>query len=127
MSNKNKRVWGFLGKESPCIPMLVTQIDGKFRVTVESTGKERVSWCSYYLESEALNKADECSESDEDPEYIKSWWRLLFDTKAIALQFRSTEIARCVKKYELRIEVSLDQIKEDQEAIFNLKRMELIL
>ena len=126
MSKKNKRVWGFLGSESPCIPMLVTEIDGKLRVTVESTGA-KVLWCSYYLESEALNKATEYNESDEETEYINAWWELLFDTKAIALQFRRTEAARCREKYEVRIEASLAQIKEDQEAIFNLKRMELIL
>jgi hypothetical protein len=119
MSKKNKRVWGFLGKESPCIPMLVTEIDGKFRVTVESTGVE-VPCLSEYMQYEY-------HAPDEDTEYVKSWWKMVFGSKKMAQMFRSCEIARCCEKYEVRIEASLDQISEDREAIQNLKVLESIL
>jgi len=124
MSNNSRRVWGFLGKESPYIPMLVTEIDGKPRVTVESTGVE-VLCLSEYMQSEAA--LYEYHAPDEDTEYVKSWWKMVFGSKKMAQMFRSYEIARCCEKYEVRIEASLLQIMEDKEAIQNLKVLESIL
>jgi len=131
MSNNSRRVWGFLSKNSLCIPMLVTEIDGKPCVTVKSTGA-KVPWLSEYMQSNSLAGIRESHEPDEDPEYedpedIEPWWELLFGTKKVAHTFRNYEIARCCEKYELRINASLLQIMEDKEAIQNLKRMESIL
>ena len=124
MSKKNKRVWGFLGKESPCIPMLVTEIDGKFHVTVESTGVE-VLCLSEYMQSEAA--LYEYHAPDEDTEYVQSWWKMVFGSKKMAQMFRSYEIARCVEKYELRIKASSVQTSEDRRAIRDIKALEEIL
>ena len=123
MSKKNERVWGFLGKESPCIPMLLTQIDGKFRVTVESTGVE-VPCLSEWMESTPTIRLDD---SGEDPEYTEPWWGKVYGDEEMALGFRSYEIARCVEKYEFRIKASSVQTSEDRRAIRDIKALEEIL